>query len=161
MPLAVVERIAVELYSRLTAMVNSPTYETCITQVVRPTRLGDFTPINGTIVLTQGAPQRVPELDYPGNPPAICYRQMFNLRYLLLTDENDDTPIDTTMNQAHADIVLGVTESSSDWVKFDNNAFDAEFQPLEYVGSDGGPDGFNLPLLVSYRVSEYDPTTAR
>jgi hypothetical protein len=161
MSLAVVEEIALEIQSRLVEMIDAVEYTSSIVQVIRPTRLGDFSAVSGTVLLTQSNPSRVPQLDYQGIPPALAYRQLFNLRYLLLTDENSAEPIDTTMNQAHADLVRGIVQADTNWHRFNNFAIDAEFQPLEYTASDGGPDGFNLPLLVTYRISEYDPTESR
>jgi hypothetical protein len=161
MSLAVVEEIALDIKARLDEMLHAVDYESSITQIVRPTRLGDFASLSGTVLLTQSNPIRVPDLDYPGIPPALAYRQTFNLRYLLMPDENSTEPIDTTLNQAYADMVRGITQSDPNWYSFGGNAIDSEFQPLEYTAADGGPDGFNLPILVTYRTSEYDPTEAR
>jgi len=74
MPLAVVEQIALEIKSRLDAMIGNGNYATDVLEVVRPTRFGDFTPKDRQIMLVQGPQELVAELSHPGNPPARRWR---------------------------------------------------------------------------------------
>jgi len=161
MSVSVVELITRELKNRLDLMIDNLSYDIGVIEVIRPTRLGNFSPRDRQIVLTQGASDRMEELDYPGLPPAICMTQEYNIRCHLIVDERDTDDIDSLLNQFESDVVRAVTQSDSNWHTFDDNALNAEFLASEYVTADGGPDGVNVRLVVTYRVSEYDPTVKR
>ena len=161
MPLTIVERIAQELYARLEAMIGDDAYETAVCQVVRPTRFGDYTPQDKQILMTQGNLEHVPELSIPGNPPGIARRQVFNIRCHLMTDENSETPIEADINLFASDVIRAVTTPSAAWHTFDGLAIDAEIRDFEFITADGSLDGINIPVAVTYRVSEYDPTVSR
>lgn len=161
MPLSVVELITQELKTRLDMMIDNNTYMIGVVEVIRPTRLGNYTPKDRQIVLTQGDPARIEELDYQGSPPAIAMTQEYNIRCHLIVDEQETTDIDSLLNLFASDVIRAVTQSSATWHTFDDNAIDAQFLAPQYVSADGGPDGVNVPLLVTYRVSEYDPTVKR
>lgn len=161
MPVAVCESIALELKSRLDAMIGDDAYTTEISEVQRPKRFADFTPRNNQIVLTQGASDRVPELDRPGNPPAIAIRQTFNIHCHIMQDERGHETIDELLNAFHADVVKAIASGSSTWHTFDGNAIDATWGSLQFVAADGGIDGVTIPLAITYRVSEDDPTELR
>ena len=105
MPLAVVETIALEIESRLSAMIGSSDYSTSVVEVYRPRRFAQFTPRNNQVVLVQGQTERVPMLDRPGNPPAIAIRQTFEIHCHVMQDERDESTIDSLLNAFHADIV--------------------------------------------------------
>lgn len=161
MPLAVVEQIALALKSRLDAMIDdSVNFPVNVSEVVRPTRFGDFTPLDRQIVLVQGQLETVPELSHPGNPPAQAYRITFQIRGHVINDERAFLAIDETLNQFHADIVQAVAVDST-WQTFGGLSFDAEWKPPEYVAADGGIDGINVPLAVSFRTDEDNPTQVR
>lgn len=162
MPLAVVEQIAQVIKSRLDAMIgDSANYAIDVIEVVRPTRFGDFTPIDRQIVLVQGPQEQVAELSHPGNPPATAFRQIFQIRCHLLSSERDTATIDEQLNLFQADIVKAITSAGSTWHTFDNLAIDAQFMSVEYVSADGGIDGVNCPLAVTYRTDETDLTQVR
>jgi hypothetical protein len=80
MPIAVsvLETIANVLYERLLTLVNNADYTNSIQEVIRPTRMGNYTPLDMQIVMTQGQSDEVEELHCPGNPPAIARSQTFN-----------------------------------------------------------------------------------
>jgi hypothetical protein len=161
MPLAVVEQIALALKSRLDVMVDdSVNFPISVSEVVRPTRFGDFTLLDRQIVLVQGQLETVPELSHPGNPPAQAYRITFQIRGHVINDERAFLAIDETLNQFHADIVQAVAVDST-WQTFGGLSFDAEWKPPEYVAADGGIDGINVPLAVSFRTDEDNPTQVR
>lgn len=159
MPLTILENIAVELERRLKLMVGNTDFNTNVYEVVRPKRLGDYTPIHKQIVLTQGEEEIDEELSCPGNPPAIARRQKFNIRCHLMTDEKATDAIDTDINAFASDVILAVTDDYNTWHTFDGNAIDAAWGTRELVNADGGIDGVNLPLYVTYRTNENDPYT--
>lgn len=156
----IVEKIARELYRRLRLMMNSTTYQTRVREVIRPRRLNQYSPGHLQIVMVEGSTEEVEELSFPGNPPGIAYKTVFNLHLHLMPDENGSTPIDTDSSQFAADVVKAVTYPFATWHTFDSNAIDAAFRAKEQVTSDG-IDGVTLPLEVLYRVYENDPYTAR
>lgn len=162
MPLAVAEEIALVLKSRLEEMIgDSLTYPTDVVEVIRPTRFGDFTPLDRQVVLVQGQPEIVPELSYPGNPPAVAYRQTYQIRCHIMGSERNPEVIDSVINQFHADVVKAIYADGNVWHTMDGNAVDAEWRSPEYVTADGGLDGVNVPLVVTYRTDEGDPTVVR
>jgi len=122
--------------------------------------MGGFTPKHLQIVLTQGPPQRVPELDYPGNPPANCYSITFNIRCHVMPSEKDPTPVDTIINAMAGDVVKVVCEPTN-WHTFGSLAIDAEWESHENIDGDGSFDGMNLPLTVYYRTDESNPYNKR
>lgn len=162
MPLAVNEQIAVVLLGRLEAMIGDATsYPIDVCEVLRPTRSIDFTPRDRQIVLVQGSAEIVEELMRPGNPPAVAYRQTYQIRCHLMPSERDAATIDEQLNLFHADVVRAVCSVSSTWHTFGGLAVDAQFRSPEYVSADGGLDGVNVPLVVTYRTDEGDPTVVR
>jgi hypothetical protein len=162
MPLAIVEKIAVEIYDRLSAMVgDSTTYPTDVIEVVRPTRFANFTPRDRQVIITQGVASPVPEFSCPGNPPAVAIAQQFNIRLHLMPSERNADAIDTLLNQFASDVRKCICQPASSWHTFDGNALFGVFGNQITFTSDGGLEGGNLPLIVTYRVSEDDPTELR
>ena len=98
MSLAIIELIAVELETRLLAMVgDSTTYPTDVQEVKRPNRFANYTPIDRQIIITQGVQNEVPELSCPGNPPAVALAQQFNIRLVMMPSERSQDAIDTLL----------------------------------------------------------------
>lgn len=163
MPLAVtvLESIALELKRRLDLMVDNDDYQTKVVEVIRPTRLDGYTPQDLQIVLTFGQSQEVPELMCPGNPPASAKRQIFNIRCHVMTDEQDTTAVDSTINLFASEVVVAVCDPANSWHTFDGNSFDAEWLDRENINADGGVDGINLPLAITYRTDEGNPFNLR
>lgn len=162
MPLSVVEQIALVIQSRLDAMIdNAINYTIDVSEVVRPTRFGDFTPKDRQIVLVQGPQEMVAELSHPGNPPAQAFRQVFQVRCHVMGSERSTETIDELLNQFQSDIVKAITSAGSTWHTFGGLAIDAQFMSVEYVSADGGIDGVNCPLAVTYRTDEDDLTQVR
>jgi len=161
MPVAIVEEIARVLKSRLDLMVLNADYPIDVLEVIRPTRIGtEITRRDRQIILTQGESVEVPELSYPGNPPAVCRRQTFNINCNLMTDEFDNEAIDTTINAFAADVMKAVT-AVTNWHNFGGYAINAYFLDPQYFTADGGSDGVTLPIAIEYRVSENNPYTLR
>lgn len=157
----IVERIARELLRRLQTMVNNNGLNTPVREVIRPKRIDDTPPSDRQIMLTEQGNERVPELDHEGNPPAIARRITFNVRCHLLNDEKSCTPIDQLVHMFAADVQKTVANNDPLWTNFDNNAIDAEFLTEEPITGDGGMDGVNVPIAITYRTSEYDPYEVR
>lgn len=149
----VVERIATVLLERLEDSSD-------FSEVIRPTRLGGFTPKHLQVVMTQDDPDEVPELALPGNPPAIAFAQRFNIRCHIMPSEKDPVSIDDYVNTMTADVVKAVCVDSS-WYTFGDRALDATWESRENIDGDGGIDGINVPLTVTYRTSELDPYQLR
>jgi hypothetical protein len=159
MPIAVVEQIARTLLTRLETLKASG-YDNRVLEVIRPVRLNEWTPRHLQIVLTQGSAEEVPELSYPGNPPAIAIRQTFNIRGFLMPSERSNVPIETQINSFASDVRKAIT-TPANWYQFGSNAIDATFETKEDVSADGGLEGFNLPLSILYRTDENDPYQVR
>lgn len=159
--LTVLENIAVALTERLEAMVDSDDYQTAVSSVKRLQRNGgEYTPEHLQILVRQGDDEIDDELSYPGNPPAICHRQTFNLRCHVMTSERDIDPVDSISNTFQADVIKCLT-AGNNWYQFDGNAIDANIGAIEPINEDGGPDGLNIPIVIVYRVDENNPYNAR
>lgn len=158
------ERIASELLGRLSLLAAGYSDHVPVSEVVRPLRNEIETPTHLQIVLTQDSPERVPELDCPGNPPASAYQIKFNCRCRVMPSERDTTAVDELINAMAAEVVRVVCDESYleyQWHTMENLAIDSEWQSHENIDSDGSYDGVNVPLLVTYRVSENNPYTVR
>jgi hypothetical protein len=158
--LPVVSRITSELFDRLNKLTAGFSPFSAVYEVVRPTRLGQYTPRHLQIVLTKGSVEEVPELMCPGNPPAIAWRQVFDIRCHVMPSEKDPTPVDTYCEVMAADVVRVVCEPSG-WWRFGGTAINAEWLAQEDINSDGGPDGVNVPIAITYRVDEGNPFNVR
>lgn len=160
------ERIAAELYSRLRLLTAGYSDHLLISEVVRPTRNGNWTPKHLQIVLTQSSPERNEESDCPGNPPADAFDTTFNIRCHVMPSERDPTPVDEYINAMAAEVQRVVCDESmledeSEWHTFGELSFNATWLTHENIDSDGSFDGVNIPLMVSYRVSENNPFEVR
>ena len=160
MSVSVLESISVELLRRLRLLVDQTTYDTNVVEVIRPTRLGTWTPQHLQIVLTQGPEEVVDELSYPGNPPSVARRQTFNIRCHVMTDEQDTEAVETVINTFAADIVKVVC-TEANWYQFASLSINAEWLPVEDIQADGGVDGVNVTIAILYRTIEGDTYTVR
>ena len=161
MAFPIVEQIADVIVTRLIALRDNELAEVAVSEVVRPVRLESYTPNDNQIVITQGASERVPEMDHAGNPPAVARRQRFNIRCHVMPSEKDTTAVDKYVNVFAAEVMKAITTPQATWQNFGALAIDAEFDTLEEIDGDGSFDGINIPLLVTYRTSENDPYTVR
>jgi len=158
--LTVLDEIAAKLVERLETLLVPGTEQTTVSSVVEPKRLGDYTPEHLQIVVKQANPERVPELDCPGNPPADAWRQQFNLYLHVRPSETDTEPVDAIINRFCADVKKVVCTPST-WYNFGGFAIYAEWLTVESIDSGEVTDGVNMPLAVTYRVAENDPYTVR
>lgn len=156
----VLSKIADELYRRLETLIAVPIGDVIIKGVIRPTRLGTYTPEHLLLVLTRGENVRVPELDCPGNPPAIARQQTFHVRCHIAPSERDETPVERYEDTCEAAIVQAVTDANL-WHKFDGNAVNAVIEATESISGDGGYDALVVPIVVTYRTDENNPYNAR
>ena len=162
MPKPPEERIAEELVRRLGQVVVSEDQQIRLAKVYRVNRdATDWTPDNNTIVVKQGLASRIPESDYPGNPPAIAYELSFMLIGFIRQSDRETKVDDSEINTIVALMKRAVTPDS-DWHNFDGVSFDAVFGEVQpFVADGGGNTGAMVELFVRYRVSEYDPFLVR
>jgi hypothetical protein len=160
MPLTILERIADVVQSRLQNLVGNPFYGSLVLEVIRPLRLDQYSPKDGQLVLTFGPSNRNEDLDVAGNPIGIAYEQQFNIHCHILNDETSDVGIDEIAD-TYRSVIIKAIALTSDWYSMNGLAMFSMFANHEPIPADGGMDGFNLPLLVTYRVSERDPYISR
>lgn len=156
----VVEQIAQTLVDRLSLLTAGYSIFTPVPEVIRPTRNGNWTPKHLQIVVTNGDSEVDEELSLPGNPPATCRKQTFNIHCHLLPSEKDTTPIDELVETMVADVIT-VVANDSWWWAFDGLAINAEFQTTTPLESDGSFGGVTIPLVVTYRTDEGNPYNVR
>lgn len=158
----IVEQIADAIYERLRLLTAGASDYITASEVIRFNRKQEYTPKHLQIVLAQGDPVRVRELDFPGNPPAEARQQPFNIRLHVIPSEFDETPTDTLVNVFEAEVRKVLTTPQATWHLWGNLAIDSQFGDPETITDDGsGIDGINLILLVTYRTAENDPYTVR
>lgn len=160
------ERIALELVSRLEAIAEENGYTFTANQVKRLNRLADnATAEHLAIWVIQGDNTYNEELTHEGNPPAIAYDLEFNIHCFVRESDRDEDPYSTECNHMAAAVrkaIVTPAQSPSTWYTFDGNAINATWgaeSPM--LSADGSQSGVTLPLIVTYRVSEDDPTEAR
>ena len=156
----VISLISDELFARLETLVSVPNDGIVIVGVVRPTRIGNYTPTHLLIVQTKGESVRVPESDCPGNPPAVAYSQTFNVRCHIAPSEKDPTPVERYEEVIEAAIHKAVRNTSL-WHRFAGQSFNAEIMASEMVTGEGGYEGINVPVVVTYRHDEGNPYNVR
>ena len=156
MAVAIPELIALELVERLS---NSYEFES----VERPNRDGSsLTYKHRSIQVVQGASVRVPELDCPGNPPALAYRVSFELKCVCRDSPAEDVALATNPNELAAQAVVAVTGTSSTWYTMAGNSIDSEIGDIvPFDSAEGEFNGMTVPIEITYRVSENDPYSVR
>jgi len=163
MPTAVPELIALEIIERLGAITTIGGYAFNVTEIKRPTRNGEnWQRKHLGIGVIQGNSERVPELDCPGNPPALAYQVTFYLECVCKDAETSTAAHATNENEMAAAVVKAITADGSMWYTMNSNAIDTQFGANEpFPPSDGEMNGVTVPVIVIYRVSETDPYTVR
>lgn len=162
----IVERIAQELFTRLQKLEAGAAKSGMKYTVQRPTVRGPTKRSHLDVRLTQAPPEPNPEASCIGNPPAMGYNVQFNIRVALDPSEDDLTPADEYLNTVEADVIETVCNASYlsgsySWQAFEGLAINAMWAAREHVAADGGFDGINVPLIVTYRVAETDPYSLR
>lgn len=156
----VVTRIGDELFNRLQRLAAGSSPYAAVYEVVRPTRLSDYTPRHLQIVLTKESEEEVPELMCPGNPPALAFKQTYAIRCHVLPSEKDPTPVDEYCEVFRAEVVKAVCEFTR-WETFGGLALLADWLGTGDTDSDGGIDGVTVRLAITYRVDEGNPYNVR
>jgi|694.fasta_scaffold19329_7 hypothetical protein len=130
-------------------------------EIIRQTnQVDEWTPKNDQVVIVRHALERLPEIDCPGNPPAIGYEMILHLRLHVMQSEHDTEPLDKLMSILAADVQAALTQDSG-WYHWDGKAIDSEFGSFERISTDTGFAAALLPLRVRYRVSENNPYESR
>lgn len=163
---SVIERIAVEIVRRLERIKIENGYSFNIAKVIRNDRQGTAAaPRNHTVYVVQGDSARQPELDKPGNPPAIAYETTFDFKCFVRESDALRTETDSTVNEVVAAVRKAICTpetSPTTWYTMGGEAIlcnwgdNSPFDP-----GDGSNAGATVSLLVLYRESETDPYESR
>jgi hypothetical protein len=162
MTLPVVEQIAEVLVERLEQITTANGYEFDVYEVVRPTRTNnDFSPRNLSILVDQASLTRNDDLSYPGNPPAVAWDVIFNIHCFVRESDKTEIAKATGENEFHSAVIKSIVTSNM-WYTMDSLAVIADIGNVEkFSSSTGDHAGVMVPLSVTYRVSEDDPTEVR
>ena len=150
----VIERIALEIQRRLAPAT-----------ILRPGRvLTEELALSAQVVIQQQAIRPLPNLDYPGNPPAKAFEATFNLNCFLDAKATEDE-FAKQCNQKSADVIRLVTNPETDptyWHSFGGLAINASFGQMRDLPTEIAVNGgVIVPLLIQYRVAENDHTQVR
>jgi hypothetical protein len=121
---------------------------------------GNWTPENRQICVVRKSPERAPELDYPGNPPALAYKMTVNLRLHIMQSETDTDNNSALLSTFAADVhecVCGV----ANWYQWNAKAVNTELGTTDFPSPTGSFDVAVVPLVITYRHSEGDPYEVR
>ncbi len=159
MPL-VIESIYNVLTTRISAIEGDIVAdEVEISEVVEPLATGNVSPRNGQYVVGWGDSVRDPEFDVPGNPPGLGFKQTF-LIDCNVRDEESDVPFGLLATR-YVGALVDALAVDGNWHTFGGYAIDAAIGDWSQRESSGGMGGIVVPLIVTYRVSEYDMTVQR
>jgi len=158
----VLESLAELVVERLEEITTENGYSIDAESVDRPSKLSwDNGLRERSILVMQGDSLRVPELDCPGNPPAVAYSVQFNIHGIRRPDDLDQTPYMTAVNELDACIRKALTTPDR-WHNFGGVAIDADCgDPSPFQSPEGDHVGVTIPLRIVYRISENDPYTSR
>ena len=152
----IIEQIAQAIRTQLLTISVDNGYETDVTDVVRPTRIGRFVdPKHLQIAMIQEDPEPYDDLSYPGNPPGRAWQQRYLLDCIVLSSDRETTPIAETINKFSADVIKALF-ADPQWATL---ALDTIVEAPRMLAEPGGPDGITIPLVIRYRVLENDPYT--
>lgn len=166
MTLPVVERIAKTLVERLQAITIANGYDINIAVVGRLNRLAtNITPEHHSVWVVQGDTIPNDEQTHEGNPIALGKTTTWNIHVFVRQSDNDMNPYSTNVNIASAAVQKAIRSpdvSPQMWHTMDGDAVMVEFgteSPM--LSAEGEQSGVTIPVNVTYRVSEDDPTEAR
>ena len=159
---AIPELIATTLKTRLEAITTGNGYNFDVSEVKRVNRVAkDVTPRDKQIQIKQGTSAYNRAMSHGGNPPAIAYDVVYMLHCFVRNSDSDATASATSENDFDAAVKKSVC-SVSDWYNFGGKAIIADWGNAKpYISAEGEHAGITIPLVVTYRVSETDPYTAR
>ena len=150
----VIERIALEIQRRLAPAT-----------ILRPGRaLNEELASSAPVVIQQHSTRPLPNLDYPGNPPAKAYEATFNINCFLDAKATEEE-FAKQCNQKSADVIRRITNPDADptyWHSFGGLAFNGSFGQMRDLPTEiAVSGGVIVPLLIQYRVAENDHTQVR
>ena len=159
---AIPELIATTLKTRLEAITTGNGYNFDVSEVKRVNRRAKgITPRDKQIQITQGTAAYNRSLSHEGNPPAVAYDTIYMLHCFVRNSDTDTTASATTENDFEAAVKKAVC-SVANWYNFGGNAIIADWGNTKpFISPEGEHAGITIPLVVTYRVSETDPYTAR
>jgi len=155
--LPIVEQIALKIVARLETITIAGGYHQTVAGVVRPTRLGGFSPEHHLIVVEQADPERPPAPETEGNVLLKEWLQPWWIKLFVRPSDTDLTPVDAWVNIFLADCIKALTAPAS-WHTWDGLAINSYYRdPVGFVTEKGDHEGAMLPLYVHYRHPEDDP----
>jgi hypothetical protein len=104
----ILEQIALALVDVLEDITEHGGYSVTVSEVVRPTRLEDYTPQHLAIALTQPDPDE--DEDQEGAGSLKMWIQPFQVHCFIQVSDKDETPIDTLANRFRADVEKAVRQ---------------------------------------------------
>lgn len=150
----VIEQIAQAIVAVLEDVTEANGRRITVAEVRRPTRTGvGFTLVNHGVNLVQADAVRVPELDCPGNPAGIAWRQSFAADCVVRVSEAESDPLDQTLNLFAAEIEAAVMADPT----WGGLAIDTELTDRLFPPGEKGIEGVTVIFDVTYRVAEGDP----
>lgn len=160
--LPIIEQIAEVIASRLEEITEANGYRFDVAEVVRPLR-GGFpeTPKNWSCIVVQHENSYNETLSHAGSPPATAWDATFHIHCLVRESDKSDTPRQTRENEFYGAVIKAICNESN-WHHMDFLAIVSDWGSVEpYISSTGDHAGITIPLIVTYRVSEDDPTEVR
>lgn len=166
MPTTVIESIAVELVRRLGEITIDNGYTFDVGDVVRPDRIGnEVNPADGGIVVIQADSVRAPDLDYPGNPPAVAYSTIFEVHCFVRLSDRSENDYQEIQSDRGAQIIKAITSEATDpgmWYTFEDSAVIAELGDVKNFSiSEGNHNGVTVAMTITHRQDENNPYNAR
>jgi hypothetical protein len=159
------ERIALQIAFRVAQVSKVNGYQVDLAGVVRPKKLGGYTPQDRLAVLVQEDPD--PDLTNAMPAEAEVRVQSFLIALFVAPSDRDATPVDTLTNLLAADVHKAVmtdpnTDAPWSWLADDEGqlAISARFlAPQSFQTKDGSFEGRVLDLSVRYAHVLGDPYT--
>lgn len=159
---AIPEQITATLVTRLALITTTNGYFTNVASVDRvPPNAAEWTPNNLSIAVVNAGDVVNEQLSFEGNPPAIAHDLTLNIHAFVRPSDDDTNTAETTTNAMVEAIREAVTKPAQ-WHNFGGVAIDARLlDATHFSPADGDHNGATVPLIVTYRISETDPTQVR
>lgn len=155
------EQIATVLVGRLEGITQQEGFDFDVSEVVRIDRHGKQPKYRHLGIIIDETKERNPNVDTPGNPPGVGYDLTFRL-HLICRDGGDPDARAISDSDMQNAVRKAVTLELGDWGTFSGYAMYADFAtPEPHEEADGEVSGSVLPLIVTYRVSEYSDAVQR
>lgn len=155
----VVELVYNAVYDLVQSLDSTTVFGMTFRTTQQPTADGAVSFAHGDLVVDWGSDSRSPEYDYPGNPPGEAWQQEFLIRGFVRDEaETEDWGLVT---KRVAGAIKKSVAANVDWYTLNGNAIDCQWGEVTQEPSEGGLRVVTVPLLVHYRISEYDPEVRR